>query len=179
MGRRALLVIDMLNDFVTPGGALYCGDTARAIIPRVRAAIERFRQAGDPVIFVSDTHRQDDPEFQVWPVHCVRGTEGARVPETIAPAAGDYVIPKRRYSGFFGTDLDLLLRELGVDELVLAGTCTNICVFFTAADARMRNYRVTVLEDAVATFDQTAHEHALRQMKEVLGVRLAPVEAAA
>lgn len=173
MGKQALLVIDMLNDFARPGGALYCGESARAIIPRIQETARRFRAEGKPVIYVCDRHRPDDPEFQVWPVHCVRGTEGAEVVEELRPEPGDHVIPKRRYSGFFGTDLDLTLRELGVDEVVLTGTCTNICVLYTAADARMRDYKVTVLKDGVATFSPEAHAAALRELETTLGAKLA------
>ncbi len=169
---RALLVIDMLSDFVDEGGSLYCGPASRAILPFVAGEIERARRAGEPVLFVADRHLADDPEFEMFPPHCVAGTPGAEVVRELSPRAEDVVIPKRRYSAFYGTDLDLHLRELGVGELVLVGVCTNICVFFTAADARMRGYRVTVLRRGVASFDREAHEFALGQMEKVLGAKV-------
>jgi len=86
------------------------------------------------------------------------------------PAPGDKIIPKRRYSGFFQTDLDLTLRELGVDEIVLVGVCTNICCLYTAADARNLNYKVTAVRDAMSSFDEAAHEYALKEMEKTLGV---------
>ena len=169
---RALLVIDMLNDFLEEEGALYCGPTGRAIVPVVVDRIREAREAGEPVFFVCDRHTHGDREFEMFPAHCVTGTAGAGVIPELTHRGGDFVVPKRRFSAFYGTDLDLHLRELGVEELVLVGLCTNICVFFTAADARMRNYRVTVPEAGVASFDVEAHRFALGQMEKVLGVRV-------
>jgi nicotinamidase/pyrazinamidase len=134
--------------------------------------VERARREGWPVVWVCDRHQPDDSEFQVWPAHCVAGTRGAELVPPLEPREGEKVVPKRRYSGFFGTDLDLYLREQGVDEVVLAGVCTNICVLYTAADARMRGYRVTVLRDAVASFDRDAHQWALRELERTLGAKV-------
>lgn len=166
---KALLVIDMLRDFVDETGSLYCGPAARAILTRVKEEISRAREEGYPVIYICDQHKEDDPEFQMFPRHCVAGTTGGEVAPELSPREGDVVIPKRRYSAFFGTDLDLTLRELGVEELILVGVCTNICVLYTAADARMRHYRVTVPRDAVASFDEDAHRFALAEMEKTLG----------
>jgi len=170
----ALVVVDMLADFMEPTGALYCGDAARDIIPKVREAVEKARAQGIPVLYVADTHDPDDPEFQMFPPHCIARTRGSGVIPEIMPRDGEPVIAKRRFSGFYGTDLDLRLRERGVDSLVLVGVCTNICVLYTAADARMRNYGVTVPRDAVASFDPEAGEFALGQMEKVLGVQVVP-----
>jgi len=90
----------------------------------------------------------------------------------LAPQEGDLKIYKRRYSAFFGTDLDLTLRELGVTEVELVGVCTQICVLYTAADARMLNYDVTVRRNCVASFDPQAHEFALKEMEKTLGVKV-------
>lgn len=169
---KALLVIDMLNDFVREGGALDVGEAGRQIIPVIAARIKEARSEGWPVIYVCDQHLPDDREFQMFPKHCLAGTEGAQVCAGLAPAVGDLVVPKRRYSGFYGTDLDLSLRELGVQELVLTGVCTNICVLYTAADARMRNYDVRVVRDGVASFSREAHAFALAEMEKTLGVVL-------
>lgn len=172
MGKWALLVIDMLRDFVAEEGSLYCGPVASALVGPVAAEIEAARAAGAPVVYVCDRHLPDDPEFAMFPPHCVAGSPGAQVVPAVAPRPGDRVIPKRRFSGFFGTDLDLTLRELGVERLRLVGVCTNICVLYTAADGRMRGYEVEVPRDGVASFDAGAHEWALQQMEKVLGVRV-------
>lgn len=172
MGRKALIVIDMLNDFVEEGGTLYVGGAGRRVIPVIARALEKVRSDKWPVVYLCDRHQPADREFQMFPPHCVAGTHGGKVCAELTPRDGDFIIPKRRYSGFFGTDLDLTLRELGVDELVLTGVCTNICVLYTAADARMRHYKVSVLKDGVASFDEKAHEFALREMEKTLGVKL-------
>jgi len=156
--RRALLVIDMIEDFAHEGGALYCGASMAGIIPVIQRELERARGAGEPVVYLTDSHLPDDAEFQTFPPHAVVGTRGAEIVPELAPHAGDVVIPKRRYSGFFGTDLDITLRERGVDTLRLVGDCTNICVFFT--------------EDGVASFDEEAHRDALRELEKTLGAKV-------
>lgn len=172
MSRKALVVIDMLEDFLSPAGRLYIGPEADRVVPAVVEEVERARAEGWPVLFVCDAHRPDDREFAVFPAHCLCGTPGASVVPALAPRPGEPVIAKRRYSAFFGTDLDLTLRELKVEEIVLVGVCSNICVLFSAADARMLDYKVTVVGRATASFDQAAHEFALRQMEAVLGCRV-------
>ncbi len=169
---KALVVIDMLEDFLSPAGSLYIGPEAARVVPAVRAELERARAGGWPVVFLCDSHREGDPEFAMWPAHCLCGSKGAGVVADLAPHPGEPVIAKRRYSAFFGTDLDLTLRERDVQEIVLVGVCTNICVLYTAADARMLNYTVTVVAPATASFDQAAHEFALQQMEKVLGCRV-------
>lgn len=169
---KALLIIDMLHDFIDREGALYIGETGRGIIPVIRGILDQYRSENLPVIYICDRHRPDDAEFQMFPPHCIEGSRGALVCRELEPLPGESVIPKRRYSGFFGTDLDTTLREFGVDELILTGCCTNICVLYTAADARMRGYKVTVPSGAVASFDQDSHRFALKEMELTLGAKL-------
>lgn len=169
---KALLVIDMLNDFIDENGALYVGAAGRRIIKTIKERINAARKAGDQVIFVCDRHAPDDAEFNMFPPHCCVGEKGAEIIPELTPQPGERVIPKRRYSAFFGTDLDLTLREGGVNELEIVGVCTNICVLYTAADARMLNYQVYVPREAVASFDEEAHRFALQEMEKTLGVKL-------
>lgn len=172
MGKKALLVIDMLRDFVEADGALCVGAAAQEIVPVIERIIAEARNQEIPIFYICDQHRPDDAEFAVWPAHCVAGSEGAKVCSPLEPREGDFIVPKRRYSGFFGTDLDASLRENGIEELVLTGVCTNICVLYTAADARMRGYKVTVVSNAVASFDPEAHRFALQEMEKTLGARV-------
>lgn len=170
--RRALLVIDMIEDFAHEGGALYCGASMERIIPVIQREIARARTGGEPVVHLTDNHLPDDAEFQTFPPHAIVGSKGAEIIAELAPSPADVVIPKRRYSGFFGTDLDITLRERGVDTLRLVGDCTNICVLYTAADARNLGYAVEVVQDGVTSFDERAHDDALRELEKTLGAVL-------
>ena len=169
---RALVVVDMIEDFVREGGALYCGPSMAKIIPVIQRELGRARGAKEPVVYLTDNHLPDDAEFAMFPPHALAGTKGAEIVPELAPAKDDIVIPKRRYSGFFGTDLDITLRERGVDTLRLVGDCTNICVLYTAADARNLGYAVEVVADGVTSFDEEAHRDALRELEKTLGAKV-------
>jgi len=170
--KKALLITDMLNDFIRENGKLYIGNGVGKIISPIQKELEKFRKEKNPIFYICDNHRPDDKEFNLFPPHCLSGTEGAGIIEELKPLKDDFIIYKRRYSGFFQTDLDITLREEGISELELVGVCTNICVLYTAVSARMLNYRVRVVKDAVASFDQQAHEFCLKQMKDILGVEI-------
>lgn len=169
---EALLVIDMLKDFIDEDGVLTTGPAGRDIVPFIRNKADEFRQKGYPVIYICDNHEKDDKEFDMFPPHCIAGTEGSQIIEDLEVKDGDKVIKKRRYSAFFGTDLDLYLREKGVAEIHLVGVCTNICVLYTAADARNLGYRVNIHEEGVASFDEDAHKFALKEMETTLGCKI-------
>jgi len=169
--QSALLVIDMLNDFIEDEGALRVPD-AKRIVPRIERIIEDARKQGIPIIYVTDSHRHDDMEFRYWPPHAISDTWGGDIIRELHPAEGDYIIPKRRYSAFYGTDLDSYLRELGIGKLYLAGVLTNICVYITAVDAAMRNYDVAVFQDAVASMSQETDAFIFQQLQEVLQAEL-------
>jgi nicotinamidase-related amidase len=170
--KRALVVIDMIEDFAHEGGALYCGPTMGQIIPVIQKELTRARSAGEAVIYLTDNHVPDDAEFKIFPPHAIAGSRGAEIIPELAPEDEDDVIPKRRYSGFFGTDLDITLRERQVDTVRLVGDCTNICVLYTAADARNLGYAVEVVREAVTSFDQEAHHDALRELEKTLGAKI-------
>ncbi len=179
MPDRAFLVIDMLRDFVDPGGALFVGEEGREIISPLARHLEEARDRGDLVLFLCDRHLPDDAEFDMFPPHCVQGTPGAEIIPELQPAEDELVVPKRRYSGFFGTDLDIALREKDIREVALTGVCTNICVLYTAACARNRNYAVRVYADAVAGLSRGAHDWALNEMEQTLGCTIIADEAQA
>ncbi len=175
---EALLVIDMVNDFVLPGAPLEVRGIKK-IIPVIQKELETAHAAGRPVIYVCDAHDPDDAEFRKfgWPPHAVRGTPGAAIVDELRPAPGDLVILKKTYSGFHNTALDEALKRAGADSVRLTGDVTHICILFTAADAVLRDYRVTVVENGVAGTDPEDHEAALRIMRKVLGVRMVRTEA--
>lgn len=171
--RRALLVIDMLEDFVRPGAPLEVPRT-RDILPALRRRVSHARRGKELVVYVCDSHRKNDPEFarMGWPPHAVAGTKGAAVVREISPAPGDVVVEKKTYSGFHRTHLASVLRRHGIHSLSLSGCVTNICILYTAADAAMRGYDVAVEESVVAGLDDESHRFALDQMEKVLGVRV-------
>jgi len=159
-GRSAVLVVDMLNDFLEPTGAMPLPEGKRLYEP-IRRLLATARAHGSAVIWVCDTHPPDDREFEKRSVHCLAGTWGAQVVAALQPPDDDYRISKRRYSGFYETDLDLRLRELGVAHVVLTGVVTNICVRSTAHDAFFRGYDVIVVEDCVAATSEREQESSL------------------
>lgn len=165
----ALLVIDMLNDFVLPGAPLEV-PAARRIIPAVKGRIEAARRQGAPVIYLCDAHVEQDAEFEVWGRHAVRGTKGAEVIEDLTPGPDDIVLAKTTLSAFYKTQLEETLRQKGITKLTVVGILTNICIFFAAFGAAVRGFEITVPRDSVAALDEQEHEFALGQMEKVLGV---------
>jgi len=161
--RYAVLVIDMLNDFVT--GELKC-ERAQRIIPSIRRLIDTAREYDIPVIYSNDAHRRIDHEVvKKWGPHAIEGTKGAEVIPELEPTKKDFIVPKRDYSGFFGTDLDSLLKDMykgeGVDTLILTGLHTHMCVRHTAADAYFRRYKLIIPEDGVEAFTEKDHKQGL------------------
>lgn len=173
MPGEALLVIDMLNDFVREGAPLEVPET-RKVVPVIRKEIEQARTQGNPVIYICDTHEKNDREFSRfnWPVHAVEGTKGSEVVDELKPNEGDIVISKKTYSGFYKTALEQTLKDLNVDSVRLTGCVTHICIMFTASDAVLREYNVSVVEKGVAGLAKEDHDAALRIMKNVLGVKI-------
>jgi len=171
--KDALLIIDMLNDFVLQGAPLEVPET-RSIIAAIRKQVDKARQEGRMVIYVCDSHTADDPEFSRmgWPPHAVRGTDGAAVIDQLAPMEMDPVVEKTSYSAFHQTGLEGLLQSRNIDHLTLTGCVTNICIFYTAYDAVIRGYDVTVPSDSVADLDAGDGTFARKQMAEVLGVKV-------
>lgn len=169
---KALLVIDMLNDFIDLGGSLNCGQAGLDIIPFVKEKICDYRKEGHKIIYICDNHQEDDKEFDMFSKHCVVGTEGAKIIEELKVEQGDKIINKRRYSAFFGTELDLYLREKEIKDISIVGVCTNICVLYTTADARNLAYDVRVYEKGLASFDKEAHRFALKEMGTTLGAEI-------
>ncbi|MFQ6069109.1 MAG: cysteine hydrolase family protein [Candidatus Aminicenantales bacterium] len=169
---KSLLVIDMLNDFLTRDGALYCGNSSLKIIPFVREMIEKFRRQGELVIFVCDFHDRDDKEFQMFPAHCVAGSEGAQVIDELPVSESDIIVRKKTLSSFLNTGLDKVLEEHKITEVHVVGVCTSICIMDAVGELRNRHFPVYVYLKGVADFDQEAHEFALKRMKKVYGANL-------
>lgn len=167
----AVIVVDMLNDFVT--GALKC-DRAQAIVPNLVKLLDGARKAHVPVFFSNDAHLPEiDHEFKVWGPHAIKGTKGAEViPELKLDESIDYVVPKRRYSGFHGTDLDETLKELGVDTVIMTGLHAHLCVRHTSADAFQYGYDVIAAIDCMDSFTKEDYEYGIKYLHDVYGAKL-------
>ncbi len=159
----AVIVVDMQNDFVKEGGSLRV-DSALATIPSIRELLNRARRAGSRVIYTQDTHDDGDPEWQIWPEHCRRDTEGWEIVEELAPNAGDLVCIKNRYDGFYGTSLEHWLRVWNIRNVVIVGTVSSICVAHTAASAGLRWYNIVVPADGVSAITEFDQALTLRQV---------------
>lgn len=167
LNKPAILVVDMLNDFVY--GALTC-ERGKAIVPATAQLLDAARKAGVPVIFCNDAHRKGiDRELQIWGDHAIAGTPGAEVIHELGLSDSDYVVPKRRYSGFFQTDLDILLKELGVQTVVMTGLHTHMCVRHTSADAYCLGYDVVVAKEATDSFTEDDYTSGLTYLKTCYG----------
>ncbi|MGQ0670951.1 MAG: cysteine hydrolase family protein [Actinomycetota bacterium] len=163
---KALVVIDMLNDFVT---GKIANPRADRIISTIGELLERARSQRDGwlVVYANDAHLPQDFELRVWGEHAMAGTRGAEIIPELKAADGDFVLPKRTYSSFHGTGLDPLLRQFGVDTVVLTGQHTNICIRHTTADAFFRGYKVVVPQDAVEAISEEDHESGLRYLETI------------
>lgn len=169
--RTALVVIDMQNDFVQRGGSLLVPD-AEATIPAIRRLLKLARLNRMRVVYGQDTHHRGDPEWEMWPEHCLEGSWGWEIIAELAPGVDDTVLRKVRYDAFFGTSLDYLLRLWGVDTLIICGTVANIGVQYTAASAALRWYHVVIPRDAISALEPFDLEASLRQTAFVFAGRV-------
>jgi nicotinamidase-related amidase len=173
-----VVVIDMLNDFVT--GQLEVKRT-KHIIPNLKRLVEAARSNSVPVIYSNDAHYPQDVEVtRKWGNHAIKGTQGAQVIPELEPAKEDYVVEKRTYSGFYETGLDSLLRSLytgeGAKTVILGGLHTHMCVRHTAADAFFRGYRIIVAKDGVEAFTPKDHEEGLKYLENVYNAKIMLVD---
>src|SRR5215212_1906351 len=170
----ALLLIDVINDLEFPEADQMLEDALR-MAKNIRRLKRRARQAGVPVIYVNDNFGRWQSDWRKTVEHCsgtrVRGREVVRL---LKPSRDDYFVLKPKHSGFFSTTLDTLLRYLQVSTLILTGVAGNVCVLFTANDAFMRDFRLVVPADCVASINAAENRHALAQMEAVLGADLTP-----
>jgi nicotinamidase-related amidase len=167
---RALLVVDMLNDFVT---GKIANPRAETIIPWIAELVQKARSDDEwMVVYANDAHLPGDFELKVWGEHAMAGTQAAEIIPELAAAETDFVLPKRAYSSFHETGLDPLLRQFGANEVVLTGQHTNICVRHTTADAFFRGYRVVVPRDAVEAVSEEDQESGLKYLEAMYKVDL-------
>ncbi|WP_027628960.1 cysteine hydrolase family protein [Ruminiclostridium cellobioparum] len=171
MNNTALVIIDMVKDFTDPEGLVFYPQN-REILPRIKRVLEECRKHGILVIFLQHSYRSGkyDKNLANMRPNCIEGTGGDAIdPMLEVDPVRDYVIKKRRYSGFVGTDLDMVLRENGIKNLIITGTKTNCCIRATVTDAYNLDYIPIVVSDCVATNDETVNQVHLSDIKKYLG----------
>lgn len=170
----ALLLIDVINDLEFEGGE----KLLRHALPAARRIAEfkkRCAVAGIPAIYVNDNFGKWRSDFKKLISHCVDdNTRGREIVELLKPEPDDYFVLKPKHSGFYSTTLDLLLKHLGAETLILAGFTADICILFTANDAYMRDYHLVIPADCVASQDETENQRALKFMERVLKADVSP-----
>lgn len=159
--KTAVIVVDMENDFVEDSSPM-ASTQARDAIPQMQRVLRLARQTGMKVVYTTHAHREDGCDMgrfgDLYPpiatgTSLVDGTRGVEIHSDLRPTEGEIVIKKHRYSGFFGTDLDIILRSSGIETVIIMGTTTENCCHATARDAMFRDYFVVFLADATGTFD--------------------------
>jgi nicotinate phosphoribosyltransferase len=166
-----VIVTDMLRGFLEEGYPLYCGIEARTIVPNIQRLLERELKQGSKIFYICDHHIPDDPEFKMFPPHCVEGTVEAELIPELSEYPGE-TIAKKTFGSFYNTPLDKRLKAIKPKTIVVCGVTTHICVLQAVIDARNRGYDVEVPVDCVASFDRKAHTFALDYMERVLGAKL-------
>lgn len=170
MGKHAIVVIDMLNDFIGEKAELRCPG-GEEIVPNLQKLFQWVRERNQRglddihLVHIQEAHRKNDADFRVRPRHAVAGTWGSDFIRELYPEGDEYIIPKRRHSGFAHTDLDLYLKEESIDTVVVTGVWTNVCVRSTASDALANAYKVITLSDGVHSKNQEMHEYGLNDLR--------------
>jgi nicotinamidase/pyrazinamidase len=160
--KPAIIVVDMVKDNIKEGSRHPITLEARSILPNLQRLLEEGRKRGFPVIFACDSFLKDDFIFKGrMKVHSLRGTKGSEVVEELRPEPTDIVLPKRRFSAFFKTDLDQTLRVLGVDTIIVTGITVEVCVLMTVMEGLCHDFSAILLEDCTASKNKEMHQACL------------------
>ncbi|MFL6375430.1 MAG: cysteine hydrolase family protein [Pyrinomonadaceae bacterium] len=172
--KQAVLIVDMINDFQHEDG----DQLFRQVLPiarSIKVLKERANKAGVPVIYVNDNFEHWHDTFQSTIKHVEQNSEeGRQLVELLRPGRDDYYVLKPHRSGFYKTPLGVLLDELDVDELIITGSTTDMCVLSTAHDAQMRKYKIRVPRDCTTGIKNEYRDQALDLMERVLDANISP-----
>ncbi|MDN5342234.1 cysteine hydrolase [Oceanotoga sp. DSM 15011] len=171
MTKKALIIVDMLKDFCDENGKAY-HESYKKIIPNINEIIKSARKNNCLIIFIRHSYRENkfDKSLINFEPICVQNTGGDEIVEELDfNSKSDYTVFKRRYSAFFSTDLDLILRENNIKELLITGVKTNNCIRATVHDAYYLDYTPYVIEDCVSSKDQLSHEINLKDIDKYFG----------
>ena len=160
--KPAIIIVDMLKDNVDIESPFSMGEEGRKIIPRLQELLSIGREQGIPIIYACDSRLANDFIFQGrMKPHCIRGTTGEEVISELQPQNSDIIVPKRLFSAFFKTDLDITLRQLGIDTIVVGGIATEVCVIMTALDGIGNGFKTIILSDCCASYTEEIHHKTL------------------
>jgi nicotinamidase-related amidase len=160
--KPAIIVVDMLKDNFKESPRNPFLQEGMAILSKLQRLLEESRKKGFPIVFACDSFLKEDFIFKGrMKVHSLRGTKGAEVVDDLRPEPEDIILPKRRFSAFFKTDLDQTLRVLGVDTIAVAGMTTEVCVLMTAMDGLCHDFSAILLEDCSASRSREFHQGCL------------------
>jgi nicotinamidase-related amidase len=172
----ALLLIDTINDFEFPRGKQLF-ERAIKIAPKIAALKKKATALGIPAIYINDNFGRWQSKFDEILRHCLEeGVRGKPFVEQLVPEQRDYFVLKPKHSGFYQTPLEILLKHLGSNRIILTGVSTNSCILFTASDAYMRDMKIAVPSDCVAACNSREHDCAMQQMQEMLKADCSPSE---
>ncbi|MEW6375242.1 MAG: isochorismatase family cysteine hydrolase [Thermodesulfobacteriota bacterium] len=167
--KPAIIVVDMLKDTFKEGSRLPITQEARQILPNIKRLLEVSRKKGFPIIFACDSFLKKDFIFKGrMKIHSLRGTKGSEVVDDLKSEQTDIVLPKRRFSAFFKTDLDQTLRSIGVDTIIVTGITTEVCVLMTAMDGLCHDFYVIILEDCSASRNREFHQGCLHLYRDLV-----------
>ena len=160
----AVIVVDMQNDFVKDNGSLNV-PAAKETIKNIKSLLDNSRKKNVRVVYTQDTHFDGDKEWEIWPIHCKRGSDGWKIIDELKPAGGEMVFEKNRYDGFYETQLEHYLSHVwGIKNLVIVGTVSSICVLHTAASAGLRWYHLVIPADGISALTEFDQAMTLRQV---------------
>lgn len=168
----AVLVIDMLKDFIK----IFDKDIAKSLIENINKLIDWARRNGIPIIYVCDAHEEGDHEFEIWGPHALKGSEGAEIIDELKPKKGDKIVYKSKYSAFFKTRLQAILKKMDIDTLILTGVHTHICISHTASDAYYRGLKIIIPKQCVATINKEEHENGLKIMEKLYAAKIKDID---
>ena len=172
--RTALLLIDVINDMDFEGSESLVR-SAEAMAGKLRALKRRARAAGIPTIYINDNFGKWRSDFRATVQYCMkRDVPGRNVARLLKPDSKDYFVLKPKQSAFFGTTLDTLLQDLGTRTVILTGVAGDNCVLFSANDAYMRNLKMFIPSDCIASNTEAENQYALQLMKKVVKADIRP-----
>ena len=167
----ALLIIDMIDEYVSEDGIMYVSG-AEGIVSAIGQIADEARREGSPVIYICDSHEAYDAGTTAWRRQPVGTVPAEEIIPELTPLPDDFIIRKHPYSSFFGKDLDILLKELGITKLVFTGTAVDIWIHFAAREAHMKGYRIAIPEKCVVALSEGEEENTIKQMQRLFNAEI-------